>query len=173
MFSALVGIFSTVLGEPPPEHDTEMLEKLLYGFGAHGLVEAPAPGVAPVLAEGAGALAEALALVVQAGILDVPVDMSESELDAALEFGRSMGVALAALPDGPMRHYLGGDGVVGFWQPDDPQKVALLLIWLFRYAGWYRLIPSRSSTPFDSRVCFPSKPRHRCPPPGGLLRCRN
>jgi hypothetical protein len=128
--SVVLWLISTLLGEPPDIEDEEIAHRLLYAFDAHGLVESVAPGVAPVLPEGPTALINALAIQVRLGPFTLPEDVTETELIAARELASVLGAALHSVPRSEIRRYLGGDGVLSFWKPDDPLSVAQLLTYL-------------------------------------------
>lgn len=139
--SVLTGIFSMILGEPPPLDDAVMLNQILYAFGGHGLVEPLFPGAPVVMPEGAAAFGETLAVVARAGIFEVPDDISHAELVSAREFCRSLSSALTSIPIEALKHHLGGDATATFWQPDDPLKVTQMLTYFVKVS---RICPLNS-----------------------------
>jgi len=125
----LIGVFRVVLGDPSPRDDTEMLDQMLYAFGAHGLTEQADAGIAAVLPEGPVGLGDALAKAIQAQVLRFPDEVGPDELIGVRDRVIDLCGALASIPHEAMklRHHLGGNALSSFWQPDDPMNVAMVL----------------------------------------------
>ena len=134
VLQTLVAMYATALGEPPAADDVETYDKLLHAFGAHGLIEPITPGGPVVVPEGPSGLADALRLFAGLGILDLPIDFTECEIDDCLAFCRTAAAALGSIPQGAdlLRHHVGGAGVLGFWKDDDPEAIALCLLLFVR-----------------------------------------
>lgn len=129
LLSVLTGLFRLVLGDPPPRDDTEMLDHMLYAFGAHGLVEQLAPGIPAVMPEGPAGLSDALTTIVRSSMFSIPDDVGPDELVEVRDRIIVLGDALGSIPQEPvlLRHHLGGDAAFSLWEPDDPMKVAMIL----------------------------------------------
>ncbi|HEX8080570.1 MAG TPA: hypothetical protein VF557_10210 [Jatrophihabitans sp.] len=123
VMTALIG---TAQGEPPEEHDVEALSSLLTAFGGHGLLESINDGVPPVLAS-LDEWRTALETSVQ-DQFDLPSDITLGELEQARTLCTNLGLIMSLVPRESM-HYLGGPALTSLWQPDNPQRLAQILIW--------------------------------------------
>ncbi|MFL6162641.1 MAG: hypothetical protein ACJ74U_10450 [Jatrophihabitantaceae bacterium] len=107
--------------------DDQTAEDVLHTFGAHGLIEPVGPDGPTLVSDGASAVTKAINAVAGLAFQPLPEDATLDELAITRDFCADLGPALAAMPVPQLRHNLGGDIVLNFWDPTDPSMIAVLL----------------------------------------------
>jgi hypothetical protein len=126
--TVLVACVSAALGVPVDTDDEVALNGLMYGFGAHGLLESVVEGVGPVVDDGLAGIADALGRASRAAQTPLASDVTMTELINARGMVRDLAAVFRAVPE-PVLHFLGGSAVADIWDPLDPVRVTQTVTW--------------------------------------------
>lgn len=140
LLQVVTHLFQTMSGslDGDPDDGTEVSTNLMRALRMDGLLESAADDVPPLLEHGPSEFIEAATKIGHLVLLPLPEDLTDGELFGVRDSAIRLARALSAVPEPALLHHLGGPTLAEWWDPTDPERIAVvtsLLVHLQRSVG--------------------------------------